>query len=342
MARRSGHSSWVAILAAATAVSLWLFAAPVSQAQAPLPLSEYQQLLADSQAIVADLGALSPEAQAALLDRLAGRWDSFTAVALPDNQQLPIDNGYILDQLRARPPDAAALQGLFAGAAAALQEWPPPRHAAADLTPLADILARPEFDWREPEPTLWQRLRDWLLTQLFNLLEWVFGRGSVPQLAWLNWLIAAAVLLLLAAILLYVVRRLRTGLTPDANLNLSGQPGDETLSADDALRRAQALSQQGDQRTAVRYLYLSALLLLEERGLLRYDRTQTNREYLRSVAHRPDLAAILREVVEIFDSVWYGFQPIDDTAVAHYTARVAELRRLPAAQVTSRRSDETV
>src|SRR5574341_98434 len=101
----------------------------------------------------------------------------------------------------------------------------------------------------------------------------------------------------------------------------------ELLTADSALRRAQTLSAASDYRTAVRYLYLSSLLLLEERGLLRYDRSLTNREYLRSVAHLPELASTLRDVVEVFDRVWYGYQLLDAAAYARYADRVADLRR---------------
>ena len=94
-----------------------------------------------------------------------------------------------------------------------------------------------------------------------------------------------------------------------------------------ALKRAQNLSGAGDYRTAVRYLYLSSLLLLDERGLLRYNRSQTNREYLRSVAHLPKFAAILREVIDVFDRVWYGYQTLDEATYTQYAARVAELRQ---------------
>jgi hypothetical protein len=77
----------------------------------------------------------------------------------------------------------------------------------------------------------------------------------------------------------------------------------------------------------VRYLYLSSLLLLEERDLIRYDRSQTNQEYLRSVAGRPELAVILQDVIDVFDRVWYGFQSLDSRAYAQYQARVEQLRR---------------
>jgi hypothetical protein len=60
---------------------------------------------------------------------------------------------------------------------------------------------------------------------------------------------------------------------------------------------------------------------------LRYDRSQTNREYLRSLTHLPKLAAILQEVIEVFDRVWYGYQPLDETSYAQYAAQVAKLRQ---------------
>jgi len=48
---------------------------------------------------------------------------------------------------------------------------------------------------------------------------------------------------------------------------------------------------------------------------------------LRSVAHLPILVAILREVIEVFDRVWYGYQPLDEATYNQYAARVAELRQ---------------
>jgi hypothetical protein len=39
------------------------------------------------------------------------------------------------------------------------------------------------------------------------------------------------------------------------------------------------------------------------------------------------LASLLREVVEVFDRVWYGYQPLDETTYQKYAAQVAELHR---------------
>jgi hypothetical protein len=92
------------------------------------------------------------------------------------------------------------------------------------------------------------------------------------------------------------------------------------------MQRAQALSMQGDYRSAIRYLYLSSLLLLDEQGLLRYDRSRTNREYLRSVSSRPELANPLRAVIDVFDRTWYGFEDVDEETYKSYVQHVDELR----------------
>jgi hypothetical protein len=92
------------------------------------------------------------------------------------------------------------------------------------------------------------------------------------------------------------------------------------------MQRAQTLSSQGDYRNAVRYLYLSSLLILDEQGLLRYDRSRTNREYLRSVSSKPQLAKPLSDVIDVFDRVWYGFEPVDEQAYRNYVEHVEELR----------------
>jgi hypothetical protein len=76
-------------------------------------------------------------------------------------------------------------------------------------------------------------------------------------------------------------------------------------------------------------LYLSSLLILDEQGLLRYDRSRTNREYLRSVSSQPQLAGSLRDVIDVFDRVWYGFDSVDEEAYRSYVKHVDELREKP-------------
>lgn len=83
-----------------------------------------------------------------------------------------------------------------------------------------------------------------------------------------------------------------------------------------------------DYRAAVRYLYLSSLLLLDERGLIRYDRTLTNREHLQQIVDKPQLLELLHPVVGTFDRVWYGFAPLDERLYEEYRHNVQRLREL--------------
>ena len=83
-----------------------------------------------------------------------------------------------------------------------------------------------------------------------------------------------------------------------------------------------------DYRSAIRYLYLASLLMLDEHGLIHYDRTLTNREHLRQVAGDPELADALRPVVETFDDVWYGFASVNETIYQEFRANVERLRNM--------------
>jgi hypothetical protein len=96
-----------------------------------------------------------------------------------------------------------------------------------------------------------------------------------------------------------------------------------------AARQAAARSaEQGAYRTAVRYLYLAALLTLQERRLIPRDPSLTNRELLtRAPAHHP-IRAPLGEVVAVFDEVWYGLREPDVAAFQRYQHVVHELETL--------------
>jgi hypothetical protein len=132
--------------------------------------------------------------------------------------------------------------------------------------------------------------------------------------------------ILLAILLFFVFRMVFADFVKESQMVDQENSADEPLTSQTAFEKAQSLSRGGDFRSAVRYLYLSSLLVLDERRLLRYDRSKTNREYLRSVSNSPELAQPLEEVIEVFDNVWYGHHPLEEESFKHYSERVRELK----------------
>ncbi len=66
-------------------------------------------------------------------------------------------------------------------------------------------------------------------------------------------------------------------------------------------------------------------LWLEERGLVRYDRSRTNREYLAQLRGKPTYETFV-PVVETFERVWYGKRPLDAEDFNKYETQIAALR----------------
>jgi hypothetical protein len=289
---------------------------------------EYWALVEDSRETVLSLRGEAPEAIKSALKTLSQKWESVTAVTRGDGQVVALDNSYLLAALNAEEPDPNDIVEIFDALLSAHRNYPSEVFSPNDLAPLNKILARPEFQWNEGEDK--NPVNDFFQKLINKFLEWLnklFGGGdneTVVVDAPVSPLPFAATVLLLL-VLLYAFRTLFGDFIREARA-LDENGGEETLTSKGAFERAQALSRGGDYRSAVRYLYLSSLLLLDERGLLRYDRSKTNREYLRSVSSSPEIAKPLGEVIEIFDDVWYGYHPMDENSFQTYSARVNELK----------------
>jgi hypothetical protein len=134
-----------------------------------------------------------------------------------------------------------------------------------------------------------------------------------------------ALIVALGPTLYRIIAARRRNASPDAGTDA------EVATSVDAIARAQQASTIQDYRLAMRMLYLACLLKLDESGALRYDRTQTNREYVRQIAGHPALASALQPVVEVFDDVWYGFRVITPQGYAAFESRVRELMDLAVA-----------
>lgn len=292
-----------------------------------VPVADYWQTLADLRALVADLAAEEGAAAATdygvALSTAAAELEMITAVTLPDGRTIPIQSTFLVSELTATNPDLTRLTHLLDALLAKQESWPAPG-VAYDATVMAAILSREEFNYT-PETEnvlqrLWQEFNRQLRELLARFLELTGLSGVLPTA--LNVVGAVA----LAFVIYYAIRGLIADFSASSRLDDQGLEG-EFLTADLALKRAEELSTGGDYRTAVRYLYLSSLLLLEERGLLRYDRSLTNREYLRTITHQPRLTAVLRQVIDVFDRVWYGFQPISKESYEAFARQVDSLKQ---------------
>lgn len=318
---------WVATVA--FVVGCFLF---VNLAQAdglPLPIEAYWQKIQQTQTLVAELREVPPETARTQLLALAEEWAAITQVDLSGGVTVAVDHTLLVNQLRADPPDLVALEGRLAALLAAHDHWAQPRHTVSDAESLAAILARAEFQWPSEQPSPLGELWRWLIGKFWELISSFLPDQALITLdsSLVSYTITVLGTIALIFVLAFIILEMLRNLVEEAQIDLEAEAGDEALTADTAFKKAQTLSGGGDYRAAVRYLYLSSLLLLDERGVLRYERSQTNREYLCSVAHHPQFAAILRDVIEVFDKVWYGYQPLDEVAYAAYADRVAELRR---------------
>lgn len=122
----------------------------------------------------------------------------------------------------------------------------------------------------------------------------------------------------LAIVIAFFIRQIRVNLIAEASDDIPDTPLERVETEKAALIRAETAEASSDFRNALRFLYLSAILHLQERGALPYDRSLTNREYLRQEQVGIDLHATLRPVITLFDEVWYGHKPCDANTVASY------------------------
>lgn len=273
-----------------------------------MSLDAYRQAIA--QALILVEGGESHQAA----DLLVG----ITTVALPSGETIPVDHSWFVAALRSDEPDLTAVSARLAALSHELDVWPARPPAPDAFEKLAAVLARPEF---QPQPQVdLSPLLEWL-SQLFDFLPDLSG---IP---WLGNLLLIGAVVVLAGIVAYFATGLWGSFVAQAETDEEGAEAG-LLTAGQALNRSREMAQAGDYRTAVRLLYLSTLLMLEERNLLRYDRTLTNREYLRQVADKPSLEGMLRPVVDTFDEVWYGQVEPDAERYEAYAHQVDQVREV--------------
>jgi hypothetical protein len=162
---------------------------------------------------------------------------------------------------------------------------------------------------------LWDRFWDWVAERLFREPPALsspgrfIGRVSGPA-AWA--LIAAAAVLLgllVARYWQFRPRALPPAAPTSAGLAGEGMPDALSRPADVWARFAEDFSLKGEWRLALRAAYLELLVLLHERGVIRYEKQRTNGEYAFALARGP-AGEPFSSLTRLFDEAWYGHRPL--------------------------------
>jgi hypothetical protein len=237
---------------------------------------------------------------------------------------------------------------------AELQDQP----AAIDAQDSAKrILARREFqtapDSEKAEDEAEATDEPGWLARLFRALwEWLINQRdderqappdvevtASPAMAGANAVMIGAIVLVAAVLLFILIRsfkRKQPGQTElDETGGLTQQPLDhDTMSAlskppETWAGLADELAAKGEYREAIRHLYLALLSRLHRDGVIDYDPTLSNWEYLFAFKGASSLKAGFKELTRRFDFAWYGNLGVDSLAYAMFR-KVAEPLLVPA------------
>lgn len=246
----------------------------------------------------------SGQADDQIREQIAGLWQNIKTVQLDDGQIITIDNDWLfdndLDRLSQRVEAVLAVQREI------LTDT-----SAPSLAALEDILLDPRFQYPQtPIPT-----------QPIDRPVEQSASQSPLSLSFSQIILAVLGTLVMLSLIRYFARELNI----QRYQPVTADPDDDPTTSEDAQARAAASETQRDYRTAIRYHYLSSLLLLNERGIIHYDPSQTNFEHLQQLRDKPQLYDLLQRIVDTFDHVWYGFRNVDENGYLQFRHNIQQL-----------------
>lgn len=260
------------------------------------------------------------------LEDAADRLTSTSRVRLSDGTLQPVDNRWLADALQDSSPDLASIAGTLQAVLDAFDHSDPSAPTTAQAR-LETLLSQPPFT----QPAVAVDM-SWLEELLLRFIEWLQQIFSPAVGVWQGvWsvfrvLVIGVSIALLLLVLGLLLRSLSRSVARTARTTANPTEPDEQITAADAMQQSQQLARSGDYRTAMRYLYLALLLRLDEAHLLRYDRTLTNREYLHQLHDNPDLRQRMTPIIQTFDRVWYGNEPLDAASFHAYEQQITAVQ----------------
>ena len=164
--------------------------------------------------------------------------------------------------------------------------------------------------------------------ELAKLLE--PARPHVFNLGNLNYVLFPLGAITFGIVLIFFIRQIQRNLIREIDDKTETEIAvDRVKNEQTALASVETAAESRNFREALRYLYLSAILHLQERDILPHDKSLTNREYLHQVQADIELQATLAPAITVFDEVWYGHKHCDAETIAHYRELLQKIYNNP-------------
>lgn len=189
-----------------------------------------------------------------------------------------------------------------------------------DANALEKYKSDKHFDYSEntvaKDPTLIERLFNWLSRQFLRFLEWIFGAKYAKGIFG-N--ILMAIPYIIVGILLFLLIKFFLKVNSNSIVsNASNKPvvsitEDEALiKHKDLLKLIQQAIDQKNYRLAIRFYYLNILKQLEDKKLITWEQQKTNEDYIQEIS-KEAIKTAFKDVTRLYDFVWYGNFTINET-----------------------------
>jgi hypothetical protein len=207
-----------------------------------------------------------------------------------------------------------------------------PGDAGIEQSNLDRYLNDRKYDYSQ-EPgsrSWWDRFRNWINYQLGRFFNWLFGEEKAgAYLATffriLPYLFIAIIIFLIARFFLKVDKRQFANNAGSKNLVALSE--EERIMQEEDIQAliAEALAAQ-DYRLAVRYQFILCLKLLKEGEWIQWQPQKTNRDYVQELEN-PELQSLLQQAVRVYDYIWYGEFPLNESGYQKVLQDYHELQK---------------
>ena len=200
-----------------------------------------------------------------------------------------------------------------------------------------DVLERSEYDILTGRAIDYQQIiMEALGRAIISLLEGI--QLSTPESPVYNLeaiiyiFIITAVLLLLGALtgVIYIILKRRgQKVTNEASISaIFDDIANKRFTLSDLLRLTREYAEKNQLRDAIRYHYIAVLVVLDDKRIIRVDKSKTNAQLTQELTlAAPALSDSFISVVDVFQQSWFGKRQVDEAKYRDFTAEAEEIFR---------------